>query len=95
MLFRVLKDLTGTLKAIHISDVIIAFMRIGYPRIQKLLQMFDANISVSVDDFVLALLDFEYHLVKTMMDKTHKSNEILVCVMADTFLLMSNISKIG
>jgi hypothetical protein len=95
VLFRVLKDVTGTLKAIHISDVVVAFMRVGYPRIKILLQSLDSSNIASTDDLIVALLDFEYHLVKTMIDKTHKSNEILVSIMGDVFLIMTNISSLS
>lgn len=88
---RVFRDLTGGLKAITVSEVVLAFMRVGYPRIQKLLRQLEA--CADADAFIPALLDFEYHLVRTVMDKAHKSSETLVVVMQDAFLVMANVSR--
>lgn len=44
------------------------------------------------EDFMLAISNFQYHLVKTLLDKTHKLTESTIVIISDTFVIMSNIS---
>lgn len=65
----------------------------SYPKIKALLaKLSDLNLSNN-EDFISAITSFEYHLIRTIMDKTHKVTETAVSILGDAFTIMTNISK--
>ena len=88
----IFQDIIGLVKAISNSDVLLAFMRVGYPRICELLKRIDQEQLIGKDSFLQAVTSFHYYLTLNILDKSHSSQEMTIQILRNTLLLLGNLS---
>lgn len=87
------QDIIGLVKAISTSEVLLAFMRVGYPRICELLKKIDQDGLIAKDSFLQAVTSFHYYLTLNIMDKSYSNQEITIQILRNTLLLLGNLSN--
>lgn len=94
-IMRILRDIIGIARPLVKSRVFIVFCKIGYLRIQKLINEYGTQF-IGSEDFILCLLDFYEVMCACSMDNllTH-SQTIFYSILIDCFKLVSTLSNLG
>lgn len=89
-----LKDVVGVMTGINFSEVMLGFLRISYPKVQKLIQTFDSLGDImSHQEFLLGFMEYQYRLCKLISEKVYKHTEVTLTAMISLFQMTNLIGR--